>query len=108
MTPLDERSARRRDLYQTTHETDIHNTGKIRTHNPSKREAADPRLRTRGHWNRLLIYIGPVINGIPEDICFEPEKKYKKQKKIKLNCCINSTLSSIVARVQRDDGNKGY
>ena len=28
-------------------------TGKIRTRNPSKRSAADPRLRPRGHWDRL-------------------------------------------------------
>ena len=27
--------------------------GEIRTHNPNKRGAADPRLRPRGHWDRL-------------------------------------------------------
>jgi len=32
--------------------TDIHAPGGIRTHNPSKRAAADPRLRPRGHWDR--------------------------------------------------------
>jgi len=48
MTPLYEWSARRRDLYLTTHNT--HNTQTstppcgIRTHNPSRRAAADPRL----------------------------------------------------------------
>jgi hypothetical protein len=26
----------------------------IRTHDPSKRAAADPRLRPRGHWDRLI------------------------------------------------------
>jgi hypothetical protein len=39
-TPLNEWPARRRDLYLTTHNThkwDIHATGGIRTHNPSKR-----------------------------------------------------------------------
>ena len=57
-TPPDEWSARRPDLYQTTH--NIHNRhigapGGIRTRNPSKRAAADPRLRQRGHWDRLRI-----------------------------------------------------
>ena len=49
-TPLYEWSARRRDLYLTTHnthKTDIQAPGGIRTHNPSKRAVADPRLRQR-------------------------------------------------------------
>ena len=29
----------------------------VRTHNPSKRAAGDPRLRVRGHWNRQLLII---------------------------------------------------
>ena len=33
-------------------ETDIHTTGGIRTHNPSKRSVADPRLRPRRQRNR--------------------------------------------------------
>jgi hypothetical protein len=52
-TPLDERSARRRDQYVTTNNThkrqDIHAPGGIQTSNPSKRATADPRLRPRGH-----------------------------------------------------------
>jgi len=55
-TPLDEWSARRRDLYLTTHNIhnrkDIHALGGIRTHNLSRREAADLRLRPRCHWDR--------------------------------------------------------
>ena len=31
--------------------------GGIRTHNPSKRAAADPRLRPRGHWDRHSYYL---------------------------------------------------
>ena len=47
-TLLDERSVRPRDHYLTTHGTyDIHAPGGIGTHNPSKREAANPRLRPR-------------------------------------------------------------
>jgi hypothetical protein len=57
-TPQDEGSARRRDLYVTTHKhsqgTNIHAPGGIRTHDPKKRSAADLRLRPRGHWDRLF------------------------------------------------------
>ena len=53
-TPLDEWWARRKDLYLTTHNT--HNKhlcpGGIRTHNLSRRAAADLRLRPRCHWDR--------------------------------------------------------
>jgi len=38
---------------RTTHTTDIHAPGRIRTRNPSKRVAAHTRLRPRGHWDRL-------------------------------------------------------
>jgi hypothetical protein len=34
------------------HNTNIHALGGIRTHNPSKRAAADLRLRPRGNWDR--------------------------------------------------------
>jgi hypothetical protein len=58
-TPLDEWSARRRDLYLTTHNTHKRQTsmppGGIRTRNPRKRTAADPRLRPHSHWDRLLL-----------------------------------------------------
>jgi hypothetical protein len=40
------------DNTQHSQETGIHDPGGIRIHNPSKRAAADPRLRPRGHWNR--------------------------------------------------------
>ena len=36
----------------TAHSRDIHAPGWIRTHNPSKRAAADLRLRPHGHWDR--------------------------------------------------------
>ena len=57
-TPLDERSApSHRPLSYNTHDsqqTDIHAPGGIRTHSPSNLAAADPRLRQRGHWDRLV------------------------------------------------------
>jgi hypothetical protein len=55
-TPLDEGSARRRDLYlttQTLYKTNIHAPGGIRTHDSSKRSVADLRLRPRDYWQRL-------------------------------------------------------
>jgi hypothetical protein len=57
-TPLDEGSARpRTSTWQhTTLTTDIHAPAGIRTRNPNKRAAADPRLRTRSHWDRLIVY----------------------------------------------------
>jgi hypothetical protein len=60
-TPLDEGSARRRDLYLITQTLYKRQTsmspGGIRTHDPSKRSAVDLRLRPRGHWDRL----GPLF-----------------------------------------------
>ena len=41
------------DNTQHSQQTDTHASGGIRTRNPSKRAAADPRLRPRGHWDRL-------------------------------------------------------
>ena len=50
-TPLDEWSARRRDLYLSTNNTPC--PGGIRTHNLSRRAAADLRLKPHSHWDRL-------------------------------------------------------
>jgi hypothetical protein len=43
--------------HTTLKETDIHAPGGIRTLNPSKRAAADPRLRTCGHWDRQSLFL---------------------------------------------------
>jgi len=53
-SPLDEWSARRRDLYLTTYNTHKRHPcpGGIQTRIPSKRAAADPRFRPGGHWDR--------------------------------------------------------
>ena len=42
------------DNTQHSQQTDIHASGGIRTDNPNKRAAADPRLRPRGHCDRRL------------------------------------------------------
>jgi hypothetical protein len=55
-TPLDEWSARSRGLYLTntqhSQQTNIYAPGGIRTRNPSRRAAADPRLIPLGQWDR--------------------------------------------------------
>jgi hypothetical protein len=68
--PLDGGSVRRRDLYLTAH--NIHNRqtsaiGGIRTHNPSKWAATNPRLRPRGHRNRLILRFYREKNGIKRE-----------------------------------------
>jgi hypothetical protein len=48
-TPLDKWSARHRDLYLTTHNTNNRQTSMPP---PSRWAASDPCLRLRGHWDR--------------------------------------------------------
>ena len=42
---------------QNSQQTKVHAPGGIRTHNLSRRAAADLRLRPRGHWERLSYYL---------------------------------------------------
>jgi len=66
-TLLDEWSARYRDLYLPTHNSQNRHPLLRRDSNPqSQKAAADPRLRPHGHWDRLLkvyvtkyIFLGP-------------------------------------------------
>ena len=64
-TPLDEWSARRRDLYLPTRNTHNRQTsmppGGIRTHNIGWRAAGDLRLRRRGQCDRLKLPYEPSI-----------------------------------------------
>jgi hypothetical protein len=53
------------DNTQHSQETDIHALGGIRTRNPSKRGAADPRLRPRGHWDRRILLLSCIFKLIP-------------------------------------------
>jgi hypothetical protein len=57
-TPLDERSAHRKGFYphRTTQQTNIHALSGIRNRDPSNQEAADLRLRPRGHQDRTSDY----------------------------------------------------
>ena len=90
-SPLDEWSARSRDLYLTKHNTDKRqismSVGGIRTHSASNRKPADPSLRHHGHWDRInplnaelnpichllvllgdLTFMGPCIVSISQHI----------------------------------------
>jgi hypothetical protein len=65
-SPLYEWSARHRDLYLTTHDTqqtNIHARGGIQTHDRSRRAAVDLHLRPRGHWDRQCFRITAPIIG---------------------------------------------
>jgi len=44
------------DNTQHSQERDIHAPGRIRTHNPSRREDANPRIKPRGHWDWQFPY----------------------------------------------------
>ena len=63
--PLDEWSARRGDVYLTTHNTHNRQTsmppGGIRIHSFSRRAATDLRLRPRAYWDRHMIYLQLLI-----------------------------------------------
>jgi len=72
-TPLDERSAQSKDLYLTTHtqysqQSNAHAPGGIRTHNLSRRTAAD--VRSKDHAaavtgsNRMYGHLIYLLNGM--------------------------------------------
>jgi len=83
-THLDKRSARRKnssgqvisssqrplpDITQQSQQTNIHAPGRIRTHNLSRRAAADLCLRPRGHWDlpksvTHTVYISKCLTNI--------------------------------------------
>ena len=54
-------------LLYSPHDTNIHVPNEFQTRNPSKRSAADPRLRPFGHWdrrNRTRDF--PVCSAVPQ------------------------------------------
>ena len=78
-TPLDEWSARRRNLYLITHNTQNRQTSTvpvgIRTRNPSKRPAAHRRLRPPGHWRLHSVNILFTYVCIIEEFCHQKKNK---------------------------------
>ena len=83
-TPLDEWSAHRRYLYLTIHNTQNKHLciGGIRTHNLSRRAAADLRLRPRGHLDRLVGSSGVPRGGVG---VFKRPRKFRRRSKIEPN-----------------------
>jgi hypothetical protein len=55
---------------------DTHSSGRIRTHNPSKRTAADPRFRRHGDWHRPGADVAYAA-GRPRDQNSIPDRRKK-------------------------------
>jgi hypothetical protein len=103
-TPLDEGSARRRDLYLTTQTLYKRQknpcSGEIRTHDPSKRSAADPRLRPRGHWDHyenIIIWKVFRKQTVVKGCKFNTNLKFVTYKTSSLNF-VNSNCARIFAQ----------
>ena len=63
---------------QHSKETDIHAQSGIRAHSPSKRTAADPRLRPCCYWYRLIIETSQLkLTGNRPLFCFQGHKNCK-------------------------------
>jgi hypothetical protein len=61
---------------QHSQETEIYAPGGIRTHNPSKRAAADPHLRPRGRWELYTVICQSDLNAhVTYKLLFSVEKK---------------------------------
>jgi hypothetical protein len=67
------------DNTQHSQQTDIHALGGIRTHNLSRRAAADLRLSPRGYWDRLhilLINFISILIDTKQSVDTKPPKLY--------------------------------
>jgi hypothetical protein len=104
-TPLDEWSARHRDLYLTTHDNHNRQTsmrlGGIRTNNPNMRAAVDLCLRPRRHWMRRWFLFLPLNILSANDFPFFREETMFRTKwdvhlrKRALICHINLLLGAF-------------
>jgi len=99
-TSLDKWSARRGDLYLTTHDTHNRKTsmvpGGIRTHDLSRRAAADLRLRPRGHWDRHEY--GILVDNTESVV----NKMVNKRKVSQVLTIIHKEVDSLVILVNRE------
>ena len=73
-TPLDELSARRRDLYLTTHNAHNRQISMLQAgfepRNLRMRAALAPRLRPRGHWDRVCLCL-VALAGLALFVCMK-------------------------------------
>ena len=94
--PLDEWSARGRDLYLTTRNT--HTAfGAIRTRNPSNPQAANPRLRPCGHRDRQCKRV--IARAEPDSTRAENRFRFSPKR--------TSPFKSVGASVQSTAGSRG-
>jgi hypothetical protein len=61
MIPLDDRSARRRDLYLTTLTRDSHACPRRESYPHHNKRPKTPRFRPRGHWDRLSVHLFALL-----------------------------------------------
>ena len=78
------------DNIQHSQETGIISPGGIPTRNPNKRQAADPHLRLRGHWDLRLSHYSFILYNL---------RKYLVQKKLQAARYITSLLSWMTAQI---------
>ena len=85
------------DNTQHSQQTNIHDPRGIRTHNLSRRAAADLRLRPRGHWDRhRTILQNTIINKSPSHVGpMFPYCVHRKQQDSYLERCKPSPQSDI-------------
>ena len=102
------------DNTQHSQQTNIHAPGGIRTHNISRRAAADLRLRLRGHWDRLQPHVlGLLNNPCPRiealDVATKPANTHKF---IRLSYITNIIfvlhVSAFLVAIFREVHYKGY
>ena len=82
------------DNTQHSQETDVHVRGVIRTRSPSKRAAADPRLRRHGNWDRLCGMLTPQNPELHRyaSKAFRPIKSAQTRAILCLRCDITNSL----------------
>jgi hypothetical protein len=78
------------DNTQHSQETDTYAPGGIRTKNPNKRAAADPRLRSRGQWDRPS---GTLATTNPKQTGLRPHSGLRGEKPAALARVLQSTIN---------------
>jgi hypothetical protein len=74
--------------------TDLHASGEIRTHDPSKRAAADPRLRPRDHGDRQMLNI--MVSKLYQNNLVMPPAMA-----VNMNCAVVDNCQSEIRQVTR-------